>query len=219
MYLPSAFKIDDLASFHEVIRRYPLATLVTRLGDGIVADHIPFLLDTSGGDQGVLRAHVARANPLWQTHPAGVEVLAIFTGPDHYITPSWYSTHHETGKTVPTWNYIAVHAYGPLQIIDDPGWLRQQISELTALHEDGQTSPWAITDAPEDFIVTQMKAIIGIEIAITRMEGKQKTSQNRSWADRRGVMAGLAASGGDQAHVMADLIAQTLQMSAPDKTR
>jgi transcriptional regulator len=211
MYLPPAFKVDDLARLHEVMRRYPLATLVTQSGDGVVADHVPFLIDSASGGQGVLRAHVARANPLWHTHPAGGQALAIFTGPNHYITPSWYATKQETGKVVPTWNYVAVHAYGPLRVIDDPAWLRRQIDALTALHEAGRTPPWAVSDAPPDFIAAQMRAIVGIEMTITRLEGKQKTSQNRTLADHQGVVAGLSASDGDHARAVAGLMTQAGQ--------
>jgi transcriptional regulator len=217
MYLPPAFKLDDLDSLHAVMLCCSLATLVTRSGNEIVADHIPFLLDAAGGDNGVLRGHVARANPLWQAHPAGVEALVIFTGPDHYVTPSWYAAKRETGKVVPTWNYVAVHAYGLLQVCDDPAWLHRQIDELTALHEANRTLPWAVADAPPDFIAQQMQAIVGIEITITRLEGKRKASQNRSHADRAGVVTGLAASRGDKAQAMVGLVAQTLQEDAPGK--
>jgi transcriptional regulator len=190
--------------------------LVTRSGDGIVADHIPFLIDPASGDKGVLRAHVARANPVWRVHPAGVEALVIFTGPDHYISPSWYPSKRETGKVVPTWNYVAVHAYGPLRVIDDPVWLRRLLDELTARHEAGRTPPWAVADAPEDFIATLMRSIVGIEVTIARIEGKHKISQNRSRSDRAGVVAGLTASDGDQARAMAKLVEQALQQSMSD---
>jgi transcriptional regulator len=145
MYLPPLFRNDDLASQHEVMRRHPFATLVTRSGDGFVADHIPFLIDGTRGEKGVLRAHVARANPLWRTHPKGGEALVVFNGADHYITPSWYATKRETGKVVPTWNYVAVHAWGPLIVHDDAVWLRQQIEELTRRQAAGRTAPWCTT--------------------------------------------------------------------------
>jgi len=210
MYLPSAFKMDDLASLHEVMCRYPLATLVTKAGDGVTADHIPFLLDTASGDLGVLRAHVARANPLWRTHPEATEALAIFTGPDHYISPSWYATKRETGKVVPTWNYVAVHVHGRLRVRDDPVWLHRLLDDLTDRHEAGRPSPWTVADAPEDFITQIQQAIVGIEMLITRIEGKFKLSQNRSHADRLGVIDGLTASGGVAAGDMAKRIAQEI---------
>ncbi|MBV9567738.1 MAG: FMN-binding negative transcriptional regulator, partial [Hyphomicrobiales bacterium] len=177
MYLPPAFRLDALADQHEVMRRHPLATLVTRSGEGIVANHIPFMIDAERGEKGVLRAHVARANPLWRTHPREAEALVIFAGNNHYISPSYYATKRETGKVVPTWNYIAVHAWGPLHVFDDPSWLREQIGALTALHEADSAAPWAVTDAPEDFIADQIKLIVGIEVPITRVEGKVKASQ------------------------------------------
>jgi transcriptional regulator len=213
MYLPQAFKIDDAIRLHQVIRNFPLGTLITRSGDMVVADHIPFLINSEveNTSLGVLQAHVARANPLWHTHPAGVDVLVIFKGPDHYISPTWYPTKHETGKAVPTWNYVAVHAYGTLQVKDDPTWIRRQIEMLTTTHESGREPAWAVGDAPQNFIAAQMQAIVGIEITITRLEGKQKTSQNRLVIDRQGVVSGLAASSSDQARAMAALVTETIQ--------
>ena len=207
MYRPPAFRLDALDEQHEVIRRHPLATLITRSGEGVVANHIPFMIDAERGDKGVLRAHVARANPLWGTHPSESEVLVIFAGIDHYISPSWYATKRETGKVVPTWNYVAVHAWGPLQVFEDPEWLREQIGALTALHEAESAAPWAVTDAPADFIAGQIKSIVGIEVPITRIEGKVKASQNRHRADREGVVEGLNAHGTQGARQMADLVA------------
>ncbi len=207
MYVPPAFRIDDLASQHEAMRRHPLATLVTRSGDGIVADHIPFMIDAKRGDKGVLRAHVARANPLWRTHPRDGEALVIFSGPDRYITPSWYATKRETGKVVPTWNYVAVHAFGPLQVFDDPQWVRQQIGELTARQEAQRKPPWAVSDAPEDFLASQVRLIVGIEVPIARIEAKWKVSQNRPQADRAGVIEGLEAAGDEESRAMAALVA------------
>jgi transcriptional regulator len=208
MYQPPAFRLDDLGSQHEVMRRHPFATLVTRSGDGVVADHIPFLIDPARGDKGVLKAHVARANPLWRTHPADMEALVIFQGVDHYITPSWYATKAETGKVVPTWNYVVVHAYGPLQVFDDPVWLREQIGALTRSHEASRADPWAVSDAPADFLAAQIKGIVGIEIAISRVEGKRKASQNRPEADRAGVIKGLGEMGGEASAAMAALVAE-----------
>ncbi|MBV9740631.1 MAG: FMN-binding negative transcriptional regulator [Hyphomicrobiales bacterium] len=211
MYLPPAFRLDTLADQHGVIQRHPFATLITRSGESIVANHLPFMIDTSRGDKGVLRAHVARANPLWRTHPRDTEALVIFAGVDHYITPSWYATKRESGKVVPTWNYVAVHAYGPLQVFEDAKWLREQVGALTALHEAKSIArnvePWDVTDAPETFIAAQLKAIVGIEMPITRIEGKVKASQNRPEADREGVVDGLEAQGTDRARRMASLVA------------
>jgi transcriptional regulator len=207
MYLPPAFRIEDLADQHEVIRRNPLATLITRSGNGMVADHIPFMVDAARGEKGVLRAHVARSNPLWRAHPSDAEALVIFSGTDRYITPSWYATKRETGKVVPTWNYVAVHAFGPLQIFDDEAWLRQQIGELTARQEAERSAPWAVTDAPAEFVAAQIKMIVGIEVPILRIEAKSKVSQNRPPADRDGVVSGLEAAGDEQSRAMAALVA------------
>jgi transcriptional regulator len=208
MYLPPAFRLDALADQHEAMRRHPFATLITRSGQGVVADHIPFMIDEKRGDKGVLRAHVARANPLWRTHPRDQEALVIFAGIDHYITPSWYATKRETGKVVPTWNYIAVHAFGPLEVFDDPEWLREQVGALTSLHEAGRAAPWAVTDAPAEFVTAQIKGIVGIEVPITRIEGKVKASQNRPEADRKGVIDGLCASETQEGRAMASLVAR-----------
>jgi transcriptional regulator len=209
MYLPPAFRIDDLALMHEAMRRHPLATLITRSGASVVADHIPIMIDAGRGEKGVLLAHVARANPLWRTHPNGAEALAIFAGPDHYVTPSWYATKRETGKVVPTWNYVAVHAWGPLNIFDDPDWLRKQVGALTTLHETGRSEPWAVTDAPADFVAAQIKGIVGLEIPIARIEGKWKVSQNRPQADRAGVIEGLCSQADERGCDMAALVAGT----------
>jgi len=173
---------------------------VTLGEEGLVANHIPFILDAGAGALGTLRGHVARANGQWR--PAGtpasmenvrrdVEALVIFQGPQSYITPSWYPTKQETGKVVPTWNYAVVHAYGALRPIEDGEWLSNQIERLTVLQEGVRAEPWAVSDAPGDFIDAMMKAIVGIEIEITRMDGKWKVSQNRPVTDRQGVVEGL----------------------------
>jgi transcriptional regulator len=206
MYLPPLFRNDDLASQHEVMRRHPFAMLVTRSGDSLVADHIPILIDAQRGEKGTLRAHVARANPLWRTHPKEAEALVVFNGADHYITPSWYATKRETGKVVPTWNYVAVHASGPLIVHDDPDWLRQQIEELTQRQEGERDAPWAVGDAPTDFVASQIKMIVGIEIPIVKIEAKWKVSQNRPAADRTGVVEGLKTEGDDASLAMAALV-------------
>jgi transcriptional regulator len=207
MYLPPAFRVDDLASQHAAMRQHPLGTLVSRAGDAMVADHIPFLIDAERGEKGVLRAHVARANPLWRRHPPGCEALVIFGGEDRYITPSWYATKRETGKVVPTWNYVAVHAWGPLQVVDDAEWVRRLVGDLTSAREARRAEPWAVTDAPPDFVASQLRMIVGIEIPIARIEAKWKVSQNRVMADREGVVEGLKTEGDDESLAMARLVA------------
>lgn len=200
MYLPDLFREQDFETIAALIEARPFAAL-TRLEQGaIVADHIPFLFDPKAE---VLKAHVAHANPLWRDFDPSSEALAIFTGLDHYVTPSWYATKRETGKVVPTWNYEAVHVHGRLRAIDDPQWIRTLLRDLTARHEADRPAPWALEDAPADFIDAQIKGIVGIELAISRIEAKRKLSQNRGAADRAGVIAGLRAESDAAARKMA----------------
>jgi transcriptional regulator len=193
MYTPPAFRDDDRDSIVATIRAARLANFVTGTDDGVLATPLPLYLDENEGEHGVLYGHLAKANPQWRT-PATGEGLAIFMGPDAYITPSWYVTKQETGKVVPTWNYVAVHAYGPVEFFDDPGRLLEVVTRLTAIHEGERQSPWAVSDAPADFIQAQLRGIVGIRMPITRLEGKRKMSQNRPAGDRANVAAGLADS-------------------------
>lgn len=210
MYLPPAFREDKLEALHGLIRANPLATLVSTSPSGITANHVPFTLYSGEGSKGfgVLRAHLARANDQALPDGTTVEALAIFLGVDHYITPSWYETKARTGKVVPTWNYIAVHASGPLRVIDDPAWVRRQIEDLTAQHEGRRAAPWAVSDAPADFIAAQLRGIVGIEMDVTQLRGKWKLSQNRSPEDRKGVVEGLVRDADPAGTAMAELIAQ-----------
>jgi transcriptional regulator len=196
MYVPPHFREDRLPVLHEAIRRGGLATLVTVGPAGPLASHIPMLLDSEPAPYGTLLGHVARANPQW-SEPAvpGLLALAIFLGPDSYVSPSWYPTKQQTGKVVPTWNYVAVHASGPIQFFDEPERLRALVTRLTELHEADFPQPWRVADAPAEFIAGQLKGIVGLELRIERLDGKWKLSQNRPEQDRRGAMAGLAASG------------------------
>lgn len=205
MYLPSAFREDSLEVQHDFIRAHPLGVLMTGGEGGLMANHIPCLLYPEG-PQGVLRLHMARANPQWKELAAGAECLLVFHGAQAYITPSWYATKAETHKVVPTWNFVAVHVWGTPTVHDNPAWVRAQIGALTDAQEKARAQPWRVEDAPEDFIAAQMRAIVGVEIAITRIEGKWKVSQNRNAADRQGVAAGLAGEQGDV--VMAGLVAR-----------
>jgi len=205
MYLPSAFREDDLAVQHDFIRAHPLGVIMTSGEGGLMANHIPCLLYPEG-PHGVLRLHVARANPQLGQLAAGQECLVAFHGAQAYITPSWYATKPETLKVVPTWNFVAVHVWGTPVIQDDPAWLRAQLEALTDSQEKARTQPWSVDQAPPDFIAAQMRAIIGVEIPISRIEGKWKVSQNRTAADRQGVAEGLASEGGNA--VMAGLVAR-----------
>jgi transcriptional regulator len=211
MYLPAQFCEDRPDVIHALIHSHPLATVVAMTDAGLIANHVPLELDASAGPHGTLRGHVARANPVWKTLRAGVEAIAIFQGAQHYITPSYYATKAATGKVVPTWNYAAVHAYGPLRAIEDPVWLRGLVERLTDRHEADRAAAtgagvWHVGDAPEAFLETMIKAIVGIEIPISRVEAKWKVSQNRPVEDRAGVVAGLAGEPGEQAAAMAELV-------------
>ncbi len=206
MYIPPQFEQPDIEVMHELIRNRPLATLVTLGSNGIDANHIPLHLDPTPEPFGVLRGHIARANPLWRDLASDVETLAIFHGPDAYISPSWYATKQETGKVVPTWNYTVVHAYGSLRIIDDAVWVRAQLEALTQQHEAAFPEPWAVSDAPEDFTERLVGAVVGIEMVITRLTGKWKVSQNQPPQNQRSVIQGLNASGQSEAAAMAALV-------------
>ncbi|OBQ82133.1 FMN-binding negative transcriptional regulator [Mesorhizobium sp. WSM3873] len=193
MYIPPAFRDDDRESLMATIRAARLATLVTATAEGPQATPLPLLLNESEGEHGTIYGHVAKANPQWRAPVLG-ESLAIFMGPDAYVTPAWYQTKQETGKVVPTWNYLAVHAYGPIEFFEDADRLLEIVTRLTNLHEGGRPSPWSVSDAPPDFIQAQLKGIVGLRMPITRVQGKRKMSQNRNAADRAGVATGLAAS-------------------------
>ena len=206
MYNPPVFREERIPVLHDLIRVRAFAALVTLGPDGLSAEHIPLELDPEPGPLGTLRGHVARANPVWQTYRKDVEVLAVFQGPDGYVTPSWYPTKRETGKVVPTWNYAVVHAHGPMRVVEDREWLRALVTRLTDRHEHGRAQPWRVTDAPEDFVDGMLKGIVGLEIAITRLEGKWKMSQNRNAADRAGVVEGLRANGDAGSAAVADQV-------------
>ena len=195
MYLPSHFEESRPAVLHALLRQHPLGLLITQDEAGApVANAIPFLLDAGRGEFGTLVGHVARANPVWQPPAAGrvaPQALVVFQGPDGYISPNGYPSKAEHGKVVPTWNYAMVQARGPLRVLDDAATTRALVTRLTAHHEAAQRSPWAVTDAPDDYIAAMVRAIVCIEIALTSLVGKYKLSQNRSAADRAGVVANL----------------------------
>jgi len=201
MYLPAHFAESRPEVLATLVRSHPFGLLVTQSGDGGVdANSIPFVLDPgSPGTLGVLRGHVARANPLWQTARGDVDSLVVFQGPQGYVSPAWYPSKAEHGKVVPTWNYVMVQARGKLRAIDDADWLRGFVTRLTERHEGGRAAPWAVSDAPADYVATMLRAIVGIEITLTSLTGKWKVSQNRPAADRAGVVAGLTREDGDPA--------------------
>lgn len=203
MYSPKIFDEPRIEILREAICAHPLATLVTLNSAGLEANPIPFVLLTEPAPWGVLCGHVARANPLWQDHPHDADVLAIFHGPENYISPAWYATKAETGKVVPTWNYVSVHAKGKLRVHDDAIWLRTHLKVLTAHNEQAMAHPWSIDDAPRDFIDKMIESIVGIEIDITEFKGKWKVSQNRSPQDQASVVDALRAQ---RCPAMADLV-------------
>ena len=194
MYIPAQFRTEDLPTIHAVMRDARLANLVTAGAGGLVATLLPMLLDADEGEFGTLYAHLARANPQWRTG-AGQEALVIFDGPDAYVSPAWYPSKQEHGKVVPTWNYIAVHAYGPVEFTEEPEQLLRLVTRLTERHEGARAEPWAVDDAPPRFVEAQLRGIVGVRIPITRLEGKRKLSQNRSAEDKAGVKAGLLREG------------------------
>ncbi len=206
MYTPKAFEVTDLALLHAAMRQSELATLVTMTTQGLVATHLPLLLDETKGEYGTLTGHVSRANLQWRETDPDVEALIIFLGPDTYVSPNWYPAKQETGRVVPTWNYAAIHAYGRLTFYEDPEWLRGMVTNLTKRHEASFPAPWQVTDAPAVYIDSQLKAIVGFEFRILRLEGKQKFNQNRSVEDRLGVIEGLRTLGEERKTEVAALM-------------
>lgn len=206
MYIPPHFEEPRLEIMHELIRARPLATLVTLSPGGLEANHIPLHLSTEPRPFGTLRGHVARANPMWREPVEEVEALAVFHGPDAYISPSWYATKKDTGKVVPTWNYAVVHAYGTLRFIDDAAWIRAQLETLTDHNEAAVSERWRIADAPEDFTARLIAGVVGIEIVVTRLLGKWKVSQNQPAENRLSVSAELRAGGVRDGAQMAALV-------------
>lgn len=193
MYVPPAFREDDPVELRHIMRAARLSTLVTATAEGLMATPLPLFLDESEGEHGVLHGHLARANPQWAL-PVHGEALVVFSGPDAYVTPSWYAAKAEHGKVVPTWNYVSVHAYGPIEFFEDEARLLAVVKRVTELHEGPRTAPWQVSDAPEAYIKSQLRGIVGLRLPITRLEGKRKMSQNRDAADRAGVAKGLAES-------------------------
>lgn len=205
MYLPKAFLEDDLSTLHGIMQAARLANLVTATAEGLVSTPLPFLVMPEEGRLGTLYGHIARANTQWTLDPAG-EAMAIFMGPDAYVSPSWYPSKQVNHQVVPTWNYVAVHAYGPVEFFSDEEKLLEIVTKLTNKHEHGRPSPWAVSDAPAAYIQKMLKAIIGVRLPIARTDGKQKMSQNRAEPDRQGVVAGLLESENAADRAVAGLI-------------
>jgi transcriptional regulator len=195
MYVPAHFREARPEVLHDFIARHPLSTLVVRTAAGLEANHIPMELVLAAGAPPRLRGHVARANPVWAQALPDEPVLAIFTGAQHYVTPSWYPAKARHGKVVPTWNYAAVHASGRIRFVDDAPWLRSLVGSLTDAHEARRDTPWKVGDAPDEYVAAMLRAIVGFEIEVSSLTGKFKASQNRDAGDRDGVARGLAAEG------------------------
>lgn len=215
MYLPAHFEEKRPELLHEFLRTRPLGLLVTQDSAGeMTANTMPFLLEADpAGGPGILRAHVARANPLWREARTEIDSLIVFHGPQAYISPSMYPSKAATGKVVPTWNYITVQGRGKLRAIDDAGWLRAFLTRLTEHHEAARPVPWALSDAPEDFIDGRLRAVVGIEITLNSLRGKWKVSQNRARFDRDGVVYGLRNQGGAEAEAMAAAVADAIDQA------
>jgi transcriptional regulator len=210
MYSTPHFREARVGVLHALIRAHPLGILVTRTKDGLLANAIPFLIDAAASTNGTLKAHVARANSQWRDFDPDYDALVIFQGAQTYVTPSWYATKRQTGKVVPTWNYVIVQAQGRLIVRDDAHWVSSQIRQLTDSQERPRAKRWAVADAPQEFVDQQVKAIVGIEIPIARLAGKWKVSQNRPHADRAGVVEGLKEGVDDNSRAMAELVSDEL---------
>jgi transcriptional regulator len=195
MYTPAHFAVTDPAALQRIIREHPLGMLVTPSPDGLDANHIPFEFDPTVGAHGLLSAHVARANPVWQQCAGGADVLIVFRGNEHYISPNWYPSKHESHRQVPTWNYEVVHAHGRLTVRDDDRFVRGVVARLTRAHEASEPKPWKMGDSAPDYIDGMVRAIVGIEVLVSRLEGKSKLSQNREPRDVQGAADSLRARG------------------------
>lgn len=194
MYLPRHFREERIEVLHDAMRAIVFASLVTHGPDGLSATHLPLAFDAEPGPHGTLYGHVARANPHWRAFPADEHALAMFVGPHAYVSPSWYPSTHATGEDAPTWNYIAVHASGPLKLVEEPARVLDILTRLTDRQEAQRDPRWRVSDAPAAYVERELRGIVGFELPIARLEGKWKLSQNRNAADFEGARAGLAAS-------------------------
>jgi transcriptional regulator len=210
MYIPRVNEEKRVPVIHQMMRSNPLASLVTMMSEGLFASHIPMVVEDDGSEYGVLRGHLSRANTQWRDISPSIDALAMFTGPQHYISASWYPSKYEHGREVPTWNYVVVHAYGPLKVIEDREWLLNHLEHLTSIHEADSTKPWKIDDAPPDYIESLLKGIVGVELKITKLEGKWKVSQNRADRERHAVVEELDRLNTPESQKMKALVAERL---------
>lgn len=205
MYQP-LFKEERLDVMHELMQSQPLATLVSCVAGKLAADHLPFVLHPELSEKGVLRAHIHKGNPLWRNREDLQDAFAIFQGPQSYVTPSWYPSKQDHGKTVPTWNYAVVHVRGQMRFVEDGAWLLEHLTELTNTQESDREEPWKVTDAPEDYINRLVRGIVGVELKIESLEGTWKASQNRDERDRLGVEQGLLNENNDDATAISNFM-------------
>lgn len=211
MYVRKDHRLDDHDAIFALIQAHPLGAWVCTGTEGLIANHVPFLLDRSRGPFGTLVGHVSRANPVWRALAGGGASVVMFQGPDAYITPGWYPGKTAHGKVVPTWNYVVAHAHGVARAIDDRDWLLAMLGRLTHAHEAGRAEPWQVADAPAGYIDGLLRAIVGIEIPIDRLEGKLKASQDEDLPDRHGTVRGLQQMPGDNAQAMADWVRRAIE--------
>lgn len=210
MYVSKHHQLTDRDAIHSLVEAYPLGAWVCHSTEGLIANHVPFYLDRTRGTHGTLVGHVARANTVWRQLSPAVPSVVMFQGAQSYITPSWYPGKAEHGKVVPTWNYVVAHAHGTARVMDDPVWMLRMLHQLTSSQESRQASPWRVGDAPAGYIEKMMRGIVGIEIAIDRLEGKLKASQDEDWQDRQGTVQGLLSQPGEQSQAMAALVLNAL---------
>ncbi|MDC0598668.1 FMN-binding negative transcriptional regulator [Gammaproteobacteria bacterium] len=208
MYIPKVNEEKNISILHALVTSHPLGTWVTHTHEGLIVNHIPFMINSTLGENGTLVGHVAKANPIWKQFSSTENSVIIFQGVETYITPSWYPSKNEHGKALPTWNYAVVHAYGLPRIIEDKEWLLNHLNELTDEHESEQALPWKVADAPEDYIKHMLKGVVGIEIPIAKLEGKWKVNQNKQESDKLGVIEGLLSREDAQSKEMASYVQQ-----------
>jgi len=215
MYIPRWFKEDRLNVLHDAIERIAFGTFVTNSPSGLLAIHIPMFIDRTKGSNGTLYGHIARGNSQWRDSIRDTEALAMFLGPEIYITPNWYQTTQETGKVVPTWNYVAVHVYGRAEFFDDKDRLLALVTHLTEIHEKPFEDPWKVSSAPPEYIEGELKSIVGFEMPISKIEGKWKLNQNRTETDRAGVIRGL-----EELHdARADAVSMEMKLREAEKMK
>lgn len=218
MYVNPLHRLTDRETLFALMASHPLGAWVCDGRDGLIANHVPFLLDRSRGQFGTLIGHVSRANPVWRELGSAGPSVVMFQGPQAYITPGWYPSKAEHGEVVPTWNYVVAHAHGVARAVEDRDWVFNMLKRLVAAHEAARPSPWSVSDAPAPFMEKMMRAIVGIEIPIDRLEGKLKASQDEAMADRLGTVRGLREQACDTARAMAALVRDAIDAAATDSS-